>query len=88
MDKYYLAVNDYRTSTSNGFGNTWRVRWVPTKADRDRILRQGLPVKDQEYILDDGKRSPFFSTNGLRALTPAERSAVRRDPDMAERLDD
>ena len=83
MDKFYLAVNDYRTSTSDGFGNTWRMRWVATKQDQERILRQGLPVKDQEFVDSDGKRSPCLSTKGIRILTSSERRSVKRDPELA-----
>lgn len=85
MDRYYFAVNGYRNSTSSGFDNTWSLYWVASRAARNQIVKQGLPVSDEWFVGDDGRREAVVSTNGVRMLTAAERSRVKRDSDAATR---
>jgi hypothetical protein len=80
MRSYYVAVNDYRTSTSSGFANTWRVYRV-TRSEQMRALRDGLPVRDQELIHDDGTCSASYSCMGIRLATRWERALASRDAD-------
>lgn len=70
----YIAVNSYRSETSHGFSNTWRIyRCEPSV--RNTILRRGLPAQD---VCRASDRGPVFSTMGIRAATAAERRKVRR----------
>lgn len=66
--QYYVAINDYRSSTSHGFVNTWRVVSYRSKAERNKVLRDGLLVKDVWF--SDGL--PVYSTMGIRAATRQE----------------
>lgn len=72
--KYWLAINSYRNSTSSGFDNTWYYVYLDNKADRDRILSEGLEVSDSWY--PDG--TAVKSTMGIRLLDSRELSAVNR----------
>jgi hypothetical protein len=83
MRNYYVAVNAYRSSTDNGFANTWRVWRAESQAAQRRILRDGLPVADSVYLHDDGRRSPVCSTMGVR---PARRDEIRRAARRGEPL--
>lgn len=83
MRSYYIAINDYRSSTDDGFANTWRL-YHCTREQQRRLLADGLPVKDECLIDDCGALSPCYSTNGIRTLTPAERSLVARQPHLAD----
>lgn len=73
--KYYLMVNHYRTSTGNGFANTWGARAYASRAERDAALREGLPLNDQW----DADGHPSLSTMGLRLPTAAERKSLNAD---------
>ena len=68
----YIAVNNMRSSTSHGFGNTWDVYRCKDQAERNKILRRGLAVKDQALLMRDGKTRPVLSTMGIRAARPEE----------------
>lgn len=68
---YYVAVNDYRDHTSNGFVNTWTVYRCLNRADQARILEIGLPVK---HCLN---HEP--TTNGIRTITREERTRIQSD---------
>jgi len=70
MANYYVAINHYRTSTSHGFANTWRVHRCESACERNRLLRDGLPVKD-------GSRCT--TTMGIRLATAGERRRARQD---------
>ena len=72
--KYWLAINSYRNSTSSGFDNTWYYVYLDSKADRDKILSDGLAVNDCWY----GDGTPVKSTMGIRLLDSRELSAVNR----------
>jgi hypothetical protein len=81
----YIAVNQYRGASSNGFANTWLIFEVATRARRNEILRDGLEVNDQCYIDTHGGRTPCKSTMGVRAATRAEirsyNNDVRQNPE-------
>ena len=70
----WIAVNNYRNSTSSGFSNTWQI-YRCTAETRKRLLLTGLPVNDQCY----GDGSPCLSTMGIRAVTNAERKTAARE---------
>jgi hypothetical protein len=74
----YIAINTYRTSTSDGFANTWVVYRTIRKRQRE-LLRNGAPVKDQCLLAEDGRRLPYHSTNGIRLATRAEIRRYKRD---------
>lgn len=67
--RYLIAVNRYRSSTSDGFANTWQVYQCRDRAQQRRILRDGLPVSDVRGV--DG--TPCYSTLGIRTVTAEER---------------
>jgi hypothetical protein len=67
----FISINQYRSSTSHGFGNTWQTYRI-SAADRARMLSEGLPVRDV-CTMD---RKPVCSTMGIRAATRAERAGV------------
>jgi hypothetical protein len=70
--RYFVAVNGYRTSTSDGFGNTWSVMECDDRKHQTQVLTRGLVVRDCQSILDDGSRGPCYSTMGIRVATAAE----------------
>lgn len=75
---YYVAVNAYRSSTSNGFANTWGIYRCRSRKQQREILERGLPVHDCWYQdRDTGERSPMFSTLGVRSLDPDEYRDIR-----------
>jgi hypothetical protein len=76
---YWVAINTYRSSTDNGFANTWQAHRCADAAEQRRILTEGLPVRDAEYIDNDGRRSPVSSTMGIRLLTASERRQVAKE---------
>lgn len=76
--RYFVAVNSYRSSTSSGFANTWRVWECDSAAHQRRILRDGLPVSDVQHLSRTGRRSPVFSTVGIRSATPTEIRQAKR----------
>lgn len=76
---YYIAINNYRSSTSDGFGNTWACYECPTAAYQRQLLTRGLRVHDCEHISKDGRRSMVYSTRGIRLLTNTERSRISRE---------
>ena len=78
--KYWLMVNEYRTSTDGGFTNTWGARGYRSRTDRDAALRDGLPVRDQW----DADGHPCLSTMGLRLPTAQERRELNADADRYE----
>lgn len=77
--RYYIAINSYRSSTSEGFANTWVICRCQDRATQRRILQEGLPVNDQEHIDSDGRRTPVCSTMGIRPATATERRQAARD---------
>jgi hypothetical protein len=77
--RYFVAVNAYRSSTDNGFANTWRIYECFDKAHQHRVFKRGLPVRDQEYIDDNGHRRPCTSTMGVRVARAAEIRNAKRD---------
>ena len=72
--KYYIAINRYRSSTSDGFSNTWEI-YSCSKEDRRKLMSEGLPVGD----VCNMDRSAIYSTVGIRAATKAEISKYNRD---------
>jgi len=74
---YYVAVNEYRNSTSDGFANTWAIYRCRSRKQQLEILKNGLPVRDCWYQDDEGRHSPVFSTMGIRSLCGDERREVR-----------
>jgi hypothetical protein len=74
---YYIAVNGYRSSTSNGFANTWGIYKCRSRKQQLEILKNGLPVHDCWYQDDEGRHSPVFSTMGVRSLCGDEYRAVK-----------
>lgn len=73
MRQYYIAINAYRSSTSNGFGNTWNVYSCSGRAEQLALLRDGLPVSDCWY----SDMTPVCSTMGIRLATRGEIAAYR-----------
>lgn len=71
--KSYIAINRYRSSTSDGFSNTWEI-YSCSKEDRRKLMSEGLPVGDV-WNMD---RSAIYSTVGIRAATKAEISKYNR----------
>jgi len=66
---FFIAINQYRSSTSCGFANTWNVYATESRQLRDSVLRDGLPVRD----IRNGDGSAVWSDMGIRAVTNAER---------------
>jgi hypothetical protein len=82
MEKqYYIAINSYRSSTSEGFCNTWTI-YRCSKETQRRLLTEGLPVRDQCYLDNDGAQRAMYSTMGIRVATPAERKRAASDPHL------
>lgn len=73
----YIMINNYRTSKSDGFSNTWHAWECDSIAHRNQILKQGLPVTDYIVIHADGSESYPSSSKGLRVPTAAERRAAK-----------
>jgi hypothetical protein len=84
---YYVVVNTYRSSTDNGFANTWCVALCANKSVQRRILDEGLPVHDVCDLDHNGRRTTVYSTMGVRAATPAERREARRRIDSGDYLE-
>lgn len=70
----YISINSYRSSTSHGFGNTWKPYRI-TRELRGKMLGRGLPVRDCCGM--DG--SPIFSTMGIRAASAAEIRDLKKE---------
>ncbi len=66
--QYYIAINDYRSSTSEGFANTWSLYRCDDREHQNSLLTKGLPVSDVHYT--DG--SQCYSKNGIRTVTRDE----------------
>jgi hypothetical protein len=82
MDKQdYIAINEHRSSTSEGSSNTWRY-YCCSKETQRRLLKDGLPVSHTWKVDRDGTRYPIYSTNGVRTLTAAERKRVAGYPHL------
>jgi len=84
MSRHYIAINQYRSSTDDGFGNTWML-YLCTREEQRKLLTDGLPVSDVWY--EDGTKC--WSTRGIRTLTKSERrQALRaiREGEMREGL--
>lgn len=77
--RYFVAVNQYRTNSGEGFANTWKVMECSDAAQQRRVIKDGLPLPDQCLIGRDGMCSPSYSTIGIRAATPAEIRSAKRD---------
>jgi hypothetical protein len=77
--RYFVAINTYRNSTGAGFSNTWQVYECATAVQQRRILRDGLPVRDEWLVGDDDIRRPLVTTIGVRRATGAEIRAAKRD---------
>lgn len=82
--KNYIAINSYRSSTSNGFSNTWAV-YHCTRKDRNRILNEGLPVRDACSIDNNGIKTEVYSTMGISVASKQQirdllRGEAKRDP--------
>ena len=69
---YYIAINLYRSSTSDGFANTYAIRQCKNRAEQHKLLTVGLPVNDIWH--HDGSQS--YSNFGIRPITQAERREV------------
>ena len=80
--RYFVAINQYRSSTDEGFANTWRVWECNDRAHQVRILEHGLPCRDSEHIDNDGRRRPTYSTMGVRAATQQEIREAKRENDI------
>jgi hypothetical protein len=75
---YYIAVNAYRSSTGNGFSNTWGLYKCRNRKEQLVILERGLPVSDTWYQNRyTGERSLMYSNFGVRLLTTSERRSVK-----------
>ena len=74
---HYIAINQYRGATSNGFNNTWRIHRVVSRKVQLRLLNIGLPVNDQWDLHGDGTRSRSMSTMGIRIATRTEIRAAQ-----------
>ena len=81
---YWIAINAYRSSTSNGFANTWQTYALSSKKRRDEILTEGLPVSDCVLIDSNGYRQLAYSTMGIRLATRPE---IRREKKIMYPLD-
>jgi hypothetical protein len=68
----YIAINAYRSSTSPGFANTWRIYRV-SPADRSHLLSVGMPT------FGCGTPTPI----GLRPATRTEIRAYRQQADYS-----
>lgn len=77
--RYFVAVNRYRSSTSDGISNTWEVRECEDQSHQRHILSEGLPVRDQVALDASGRRGPVYSTMGVRAATAAEVRRAKHD---------
>jgi hypothetical protein len=73
---HYLAINDYRNHSGDGFGNTWSVWQCRSRDEQLHILRQGLPCGG---LVDSEKRLPRFTTCGIRLATRAEIRQALKD---------
>jgi len=75
---YYIAVNYYRSSTGNGFSNTWYYAKCRSRKEQLQVLERGLPVGDtwcqNRYT---GEVTPIYSTFGVRPLTASERRSLK-----------
>lgn len=76
--KYYIMVNKYRDSKSDGFANTWEPHQCEDRREQSRLLREGLPIRDVCGVDRWGNRTKVLSTRGIRRCTPAERRKIRR----------
>lgn len=84
MKTNWIAINQYRSSTSDGFGNTWAIYRCQPET-RKRLLAEGLPVADQCVLRSDGTRETSYSTMGIRAATAQEiRNAKRHGAEWWE----
>lgn len=84
MSRHYLAVNRYRSQTDPGFSNTWTVHEC-SAAHRRTILAEGLPLTRacDPRRFDGGA---VYSTQGIRAVTPAELAQYIRDTTWSSSL--
>ena len=77
---YYVAVNSYRSSTGNGFSNTWGLYKCRSRKEQLEVLERGLPVGDTWcQNRDTGEVTPIYSTFGVRPLTASERRSAKAD---------
>ena len=74
MINSYISINSYRSSTSHGFGNTWKTYRL-SKELRKKMLKDGLPVRDCCGM--DG--SPVLSTVGIRSATRQEIRELKKE---------
>ena len=85
--RHYLAVNSYRSSTSEGFSNTWTYYQCRSRKQQQEVLERGLPVSDVCYQnRDTGERSPMYSNLGIRLMSDKERKISDIMPCWIEEL--
>ena len=77
MKTYYIAINDYRTSNSPGFSNTWSI-YECTRSEQRYLLTVGAPVRDLVLLHQNGVRYQYKTTIGIRLATRKEIRAVHR----------
>jgi hypothetical protein len=80
--RYFLAINVHRTSTDNGFSNTWSVMECLDKSHQRRVLTLGLPVTDRCILLSDGTCKTSYSTTGIRIAHPSEIREAKREESL------
>lgn len=76
--RHYIAINSYRSSTSDGFSNTWTI-YRCSRKDMATLLSDGLPVRDACGVDGNGNRYPISSTMGIRQATRKEIRALLRE---------
>lgn len=79
--KNYIAINSYRSSTDNGFSNTWVVYHCSRK-DQMRLLREGMPTSDVCGLGPNGEQYPINSTMGIELPSRKQiRELLKRERD-------
>ncbi len=81
--RFYIAINSYRTVTSDGGWNTWEFFTV-SREDQQRLLNEGLshdPRTSGYWLGSDGRAYRFKDNTGIRLLTPSERGRWARSPE-------
>lgn len=81
--EYYIAVNAYRRSTSSGFFKYYQLN---SRKEQNRLLKEGLPIKDAHLIDDKGYYHLVYSNLGIRLLSKQEYKAIKRDKKLVDVL--